>query len=304
MPEHSGNDSSNPLKAIFDAGSEVAGKAIGAMLDPFGTDGGCESTGVNVDDGTEYRHDEGTAHYVGDDSDNTHDAGYDDDDGSDDDNNYDQHDNRSYNHADLGELHKDYQGTYSKAPSVGVSLHSSTPSYGASAYEDSSSRSNKGIRTVAVLVLLGGGLVAVIAVVRAFVNSSEKSASLPTSITVTSTVKPTRVSRGRTSNEKVHEFDLPANQWVETSLLIRPNQEVLVHHFASSEAVTVTLGGTTFPRLQTAGTVIPLYTSKNCSSDTGVKARVRYFCVQLNQPESIKLFASNSVKIGVLVKDR
>jgi hypothetical protein len=151
MPEDSGNDSSNPLKAIFDAGSEVAGKAIGAMLDPFGTDSGCESTGVNVDDDTEYRRDEGSVHYVGDDSDNTHDAGYDDDDdSSDDDHDYDQQDNCSYNDADLRELHKDYQGTYSEAPSVGVSLHSSTSSYGASTYEDSSNRSNKAIGAIKV----------------------------------------------------------------------------------------------------------------------------------------------------------
>jgi hypothetical protein len=119
-----------------------------------------------------------------------------------------------------------------------------------------------------------------------------------------SVIKADKVTSGRTADEKVHEFVLPPNQWVETSLLINPNQEVLVHHFASNESVTVNLGGTTFPTLQKAGTLIPIYTSVDCSRDGGVKAKVTYFCVQLNQSESIKLYAQKSVRVGVVVKNR
>lgn len=117
-------------------------------------------------------------------------------------------------------------------------------------------------------------------------------------------IKADKVTKGRTANEKVHEFVLPPNEWVETSLQITPNQEVLVHHFTSNEPVKVNLGGVTDTRLQKAGTILPLYTSKNCSNDPGVKAKVAYYCVQLNQPESLKLYANNSVRVGVAVKNR
>lgn len=141
-------------------------------------------------------------------------------------------------------------------------------------------------------------------VVSSSAQSKTKKSTKKVAKTSSSTIKEDKISDGRTADEKVHEFILPANQWVETSLLIKPNQEVLIHHFASNESVTVKLGGTTFPTLQKAGTLIPLYTSKNCSRDSGVKAKITYFCVQLNQSESIKLFASNSVRVGILVKNR
>jgi hypothetical protein len=121
---------------------------------------------------------------------------------------------------------------------------------------------------------------------------------------VQSSIKPIKVTKGRTADEKVHEFEVPSNQWVETSLLVTPNQEVLIHHFASSEQVTVNLGGMTFPPLQKPGTIIPTYTSQDCTRDAGVKAKVKYYCVQLNGAESIKLFAGSSVRVGILVKDR
>jgi hypothetical protein len=121
---------------------------------------------------------------------------------------------------------------------------------------------------------------------------------------VQSSIRPINVTKGRTADERVHEFELSPNQWVETNLLITPNQKVLIHHFASNERVTVNLGGKTFPPLQQPGTITPTYTSRNCDRDVGVKAKVKYYCVELNQAESIKLFASNSVRVGILVKNR
>ena len=117
-------------------------------------------------------------------------------------------------------------------------------------------------------------------------------------------IKADKVTKGRTADEKVYEFLVPANQWVETALKIQPNQEVMVHHFASNEPVKVNLGGKTETRLQKAGTVYPMYTSTNCTNDKGVKAKVPYICIYLTQPESIKLFAAKSVRVGVVVKNR
>lgn len=117
-------------------------------------------------------------------------------------------------------------------------------------------------------------------------------------------IKADKVTKGRTADEKVHEFVLPPNQWVETSLQITPNQEVMVHHFASNEPVKVNLGGTTDTRLRKAGTILPLYTSTNCLNDKGVQAKVQYTCVQLSQPEGVKLYANKSVRVGVVVKNR
>lgn len=117
-------------------------------------------------------------------------------------------------------------------------------------------------------------------------------------------IKPDKIGPGRTADEKIYEFVLPPNQWVETSLLIKVNQEVLIHHFTSSEAVSVRLAGTSFPTLQKPGTIIPAYTSSNCSRDPGVKAKVRYFCVQMSQSERVKLSAKNSVRVAIAVKNR
>ena len=120
----------------------------------------------------------------------------------------------------------------------------------------------------------------------------------------TAIIKVDRISKGRTPGEKVYEFILPSGQWVETDLTIKQNQEVLIHHFSSSESVTVRIGGTSFPPLQKPGTIIPIYTSRNCATDRGVNAKVQYFCVQLDHAETIKLSASNSVRVGVLVRNR
>lgn len=117
-------------------------------------------------------------------------------------------------------------------------------------------------------------------------------------------IKPDKVTAGRTADEKVYEFVLPANEWVTTSLLITPSQEVLIHHFTSSERVTVKLGSLTDSRLQAPGRVLPLYTSRNCAGDRGVKAKVSYTCVQLSKAEGVKLFARNSVRVGIVVKNR
>lgn len=113
-----------------------------------------------------------------------------------------------------------------------------------------------------------------------------------------------KVTQGRTSDEKVYEFIVPANQWVETDLIINSNQEVLIHHFTSNEQVSVTLGGITDNRLQKAGTILPLYTSNNCANDPGVKAKVQYYCRQLKNSESVKLYARRPVRVGIAVKDR
>jgi hypothetical protein len=113
-----------------------------------------------------------------------------------------------------------------------------------------------------------------------------------------------RIGPGRTPDEKMYQFTVPANQWVETSIKVSPNQEVMVHHFLSDERVTVRLGGLTDSRLQRPGTILPLYTSRNCSADPGVRARVPYTCVQLSTPESIKLFARRTVSVGIYIKGR
>lgn len=113
-----------------------------------------------------------------------------------------------------------------------------------------------------------------------------------------------RIGPGRTSYEKMYQFTVPANRWVETSIKVRPNQEVMVHHFLSDERVTVRLGGLTDSRLQRPGTILPLYTSRNCSADPGVRAKVPYTCVQLSSPESVKLFARQTVSVGIYIKGR
>lgn len=113
-----------------------------------------------------------------------------------------------------------------------------------------------------------------------------------------------KTTRGRTSDEKVYEYNVPANEWVETSLNIYPNQEVLIHHFTSNERVTVKLGNLNDSRLQRSGTVLPLYTSRNCSTDRGPSARVTYSCAQLGKSEGVKMFARNSVRVGIAVKNR
>lgn len=113
-----------------------------------------------------------------------------------------------------------------------------------------------------------------------------------------------KITKGRTADEKVYEYVVPASEWVATSLLIAPNQEVMIHHFTSNERVTVKLGALNDSRLQKPGTILPLYTSRNCSSDRGVNAKVTYTCVQLGKSEGVKLFARNSVRVGVVVKNR
>jgi hypothetical protein len=121
---------------------------------------------------------------------------------------------------------------------------------------------------------------------------------------VKSVVSADKITKGRTAGERVYEFSLPPAQWVETSLLIQPNQEVMIHHFASNEPVKVNLGGMTDSRLQKPGTILPLYTSKNCAADPGVSSQVRYACIELRQPESLKFYVSNPVRVGVVIKNR
>lgn len=116
------------------------------------------------------------------------------------------------------------------------------------------------------------------------------------------TVKVEKVSGGRTPNEKMYQFSIPARKWVETNIKIQPNQEVNIHHFTSNEQVTVSLGAMTDDRLQKAGTIMPLYTASDCSVRRNIHPTVSYTCVQLNQAESIKFYARNPVQVGVYVR--
>lgn len=113
-----------------------------------------------------------------------------------------------------------------------------------------------------------------------------------------------KTTRGRTTDEKVYEYVVPANEWVETSLNIYPNQEVLIHHFTSNERVHVKIGSFSDSRLQKAGTILPLYTSRNCSSDRAPNARVTYYCVQIERSNGIRLFVRNATRVGVAIKNR
>lgn len=116
------------------------------------------------------------------------------------------------------------------------------------------------------------------------------------------TVKVEKVLGGRTPNEKMYQFSIPARKWVETSIKIQPNQEVNIHHFTSNEQVTVSLGAMTDDRLQKAGTIMPLYTASDCSVRRTIHPTVSYTCVLLNQAESIKFYARNPVQVGVYVR--
>lgn len=113
-----------------------------------------------------------------------------------------------------------------------------------------------------------------------------------------------KVTKGRTAGEKVYEYVVPANEWVETSLNIYPNQELLIHHFTSNELVQVKIGSFSGSRLEKAGTVLPLYTSKNCSSDRPPNARVTYTCVQVSRSSGIRFFVRKSTRVGDAVKNR
>jgi hypothetical protein len=113
-----------------------------------------------------------------------------------------------------------------------------------------------------------------------------------------------KITKGRTNDEKVYEYVVPANEWVETSLNVYPNQEVMIHHFTSNERVYVKIGSFSDSRLQRAGTILPLYTSRNCSNDRGPNARVTYYCVQVERSSGIRFFVRNSTRVGVAVKNR
>ncbi len=89
--------------------------------------------------------------------------------------------------------------------------------------------------------------------------------ALPTFTHAQREIKADKITSGRTADEKVHEYALPANKWLVTSLWITPNQEVLIHHFISNERVTVKLGALNDSRLQRASAILPLYTSRNYS---------------------------------------
>lgn len=116
------------------------------------------------------------------------------------------------------------------------------------------------------------------------------------------TVKVEKVLGGRTPNEKMYQFTIPAQKWVETNIKIQPNQEVNIHHFTSSEQVTVSLGAMTDDRLQRPGTIMPLYTATDCSVRRNIHPRVSYTCVQLSQAESVKFYARNPVQVGIYVR--
>lgn len=113
-----------------------------------------------------------------------------------------------------------------------------------------------------------------------------------------------KITKGRTADEKVYEYEVPAGEWVETSLNIYPNQLVHIHHFTSSERVYVKIGNFSDSRLQRPGTILPLFTSTDCSTDRGPEARVTYYCVQIGRSSGIRFFVRNSTRVGVAVKNR
>jgi hypothetical protein len=119
-----------------------------------------------------------------------------------------------------------------------------------------------------------------------------------------STIKPISTTNGKSKGQKHYVFAVPAEQWVQTSLTIEPNQVIEIHHFDSNEPVSVNIGGTTDTRLRKAGDILPYYTSTDCKRDRGVEAQVPYTCIQIFSAESIKLFAKNSVNVGVYLKKR
>ncbi len=157
------------------------------------------------------------------------------------------------------------------------------------------------ILIVYVVIPIISSVIPIISNIKSQRGSSADSTSRPTPQL---TVKVEKTGPGRTPNEKMYQFTVPAKKWVETSIKIKPNQEVMIHHFTSAERISVSLGEFMDNRLQTPGTILPLYTSKDCSKDRGVQAKVRYTCVQLSQPESVKLYAENSAPVGIYIRNR
>jgi hypothetical protein len=151
------------------------------------------------------------------------------------------------------------------------------------------------------LVKIGSSIISSI---KSNLNSSSSSTPSSDRPQPQSTVQVEKIGRGRTPDEKMYQFTVPSKKWVETSIKIKPNQEVLIHHFTSNEQVTVNIAGMTDSRLHTPGTMMPLYTSTDCSRDRGVQAKVQYYCVQLSQPESVKLYAEHSVPVGIYIRNR
>lgn len=159
------------------------------------------------------------------------------------------------------------------------------------------------LKTTVVMFVLGVLVYVAITVLPAMIaslpdfGSSVSSRPQPQSV-----VKVEKVLTGRTPNEKMYQFSIPAGTWVETNIKIQPNQEVNIHHFTSNEQVTVSLGAMTDDRLQRAGTIMPLYTASDCSIRRNIHPTVSYACVQLSEAESIKFYARNRVQVGVYVR--
>lgn len=122
--------------------------------------------------------------------------------------------------------------------------------------------------------------------------------------TIGSTIKAISTTNGKSKGQKHHVFAVPANQWVQTSLTVEPDQVIEIHHFDSNEPVSVNIGGTTDTRLRKAGDILPYYTSTDCKRDRGVEAQVPYTCIQIFSADSIKLFAKSAVNVGVYLKKR
>ncbi|QYO65299.1 hypothetical protein [Leptolyngbya sp. 7M] len=120
---------------------------------------------------------------------------------------------------------------------------------------------------------------------------------------VETTLKPAKVGKGRTADEKIYEFDLPASRWIETSVKVKPNQELLVHHFTSSEQVKVNFGGVTDTRLREPGKVIPIFVARSCDGYRGINDKVAYRCIGVSEPQGVKLYSAKPQRVAIAVKD-
>ncbi|HKO41777.1 MAG TPA: hypothetical protein VJU84_00680 [Pyrinomonadaceae bacterium] len=118
------------------------------------------------------------------------------------------------------------------------------------------------------------------------------------------TVQPEKKGLGRTPDEVFYQYSLPSDRWVQTNIAVLPNQEVIVHHFAFKDPLTVNLGGYHWT-LNQPGTALPIMAVITCPTSDSVP--VHYRCIELREPETIKLYRSKSkspMKVGVLIKDR
>jgi hypothetical protein len=116
------------------------------------------------------------------------------------------------------------------------------------------------------------------------------------------TVQPEKKGRGRTADEVFYQYALPSKKWVQTNIAVRPNQEVIVHHFTFEEALKVNIGGYSWT-IDRPGTALPILAVMSCPPSHQIPQHYR--CIELSQSETIKLFSQSdkSMKVGVLLKE-